>query len=241
MKKPDERRRKRFYKEVAAAPTATGTFRVELDGRPIRTPGKRELALPDQSLAEAVAEEWRRQGDVIDPASMPLTRITNSALDGVAGRETEVRADIIAYAGSDLMCYFAEGPAELIERQSRLWGPIHAWAKREHGIELELTVGVMPVEQSPLMLAQFDAALVQRTSLSLAAFHVVTTLTGSALLALALLHKQLDVGEAWALAHIDEDFQIERWGTDDEAVARREQRWRDLNAAARLLHTVAPK
>ena len=235
MSKPGETRRKRFYKEVSAVPAASGAFRIELDGRPIRTPGRYVLALDRLELAEDVAEEWRAQGENIDPASMPLTRIVNSAIDGVAGQEMEVRADFLAYAGSDLLCYLAEGPAELIERQSRLWGAIHAWAKRTHAIEFEFAVGVMPVEQPAAMLARFDAAIGERTALELAGLHVVTTLTGSALLALALLHGEIGAQEAWALAHIDEDFQIERWGNDEEAVARRERRWREMSAACRVL------
>ena len=228
--------RKRFYKEVAIAGAPDGTgFRVLLDGRGLRTPAKRELKLSRRALAEAVAAEWRTQGATIDPATMPLTRLVNSALDGVADKAAEVRAGIVAYGGSDLICYLAEGPRELIERQSRAWGQVHAWLKEELGVELALAAGVMPVAQDAAMLARLDAALGERDALELAATHVITTLTGSLLLALAVLHRRLSGEEAWRLAHIDEDFQIEKWGEDAEAAARRAQRWVEMQAACTIL------
>ncbi len=226
---------KRFYAEASVSADVNGRCRVLLDGRGVRTPGKRELAVPSADLAEAIAEEWRSQGSNIDPTSMPMTRIANSAIDGVAGREREVRADLLAFAGSDLLCYLADGPPELAERQSRMWGAIHAWAKCTHGVELELAVGIMPVEQPTEMMARLDAAFGERSALELAGLHVVTTLTGSALLALAVLHEKVTAAEAWSLAHIDEDFQIERWGSDEEASARRAMRWREMEAACRVV------
>lgn len=237
MSRPDEIRRKRFYTEATVAPDKAGddTFCILLDGRAVRTPGRRVLAVPRRELAEAMAAEWASQREIIDPISMPLTRIVNSAIDGVTGRESEVRASLLEYGGSDLLCYLAAGPPELLERQSRRWGEIHAWAKRTHHIELQLAVGVMPVTQTPSMLGRFDRALGQRTPLELAALHVVTTMTGSVLLALALVHHHLDPAEAWDLAHLDEDFQIERWGADAEAADRRAQRWQDMKAACCLL------
>lgn len=227
---------KRFYSEVSVGNGVGGVgFRVLLDGRGVRTPARRELILPSPALAEAVASEWRRQGVTIDPGSMPLTRLVNSAIDGVADRAPEVRASILAYGGSDLVCYFAEGPRELIERQSRGWGEVHAWAKQAFGVELELAAGVMPVVQRPEMLAQLDAALGTRGPLELAALHVMTASMGSLLLSLAVLHQRLTPAEAWALAHIDEDFQIEKWGHDEEAAERRARRWAEMHAASLVL------
>lgn len=248
MTRSDETRRKRFYKEATVAPVAATVahpedgveaYRILLDGRVVRTPGRRELALPRRDLAEAVAAEWAAQGELIDPLAMPLTRLVNSAIDGVVGREGEVRTSLLAYGGSDLICYLAEGPTELIERQSRCWGAIHAWAMRTHGIELELAVGVMPVTQSTAMLEKLDTAFGERSPLELAALHVVTTLTGSVMLTLALLHRHISPAEAWELAHLDEDFQIERWGADEEAKERRAQRWQDFRAACRALRLSA--
>ena len=230
-------RRKRFY-TTASVSEPSGEpplFRVLLDGRGVRTPAKRELALPNHELAIAVAAEWQGQGPHIDPISMPLTRLVNSALDGVTGREAEVRASILAYAGSDLLCYLADGPLDLVERQSRLWGEVHAWAKQVFGVELALSVGVIPVTQDAAMLAKLDEALGAAGPLRLAALHVVTALTGSLLLALALRHGRLSATEAWSLAHIDEDFQAAKWGADLEATERRERRWAEMAAASRVV------
>jgi chaperone required for assembly of F1-ATPase len=226
--------RKRFYKEVTTEAGATG-FRVLLDGRGIRTPARRPLALPSRELAEAVAEEWRCQGETIDPGSMPLTRLVNSAVDGVADRMAEVRAAILAYGASDLLCYLADGPDELVARQSRRWGEIHAWVGRSFGVELELAVGVMPVAQDEEVLRQLDSALGQPSALELAALHVMTASMGSLLLSLAVLHGRLTPGQAWELAHLDEDFQIEKWGRDEEASERRQRRWAEIEAASRVL------
>lgn len=230
--------RKRFYKDVMVAEIPqdpVACYKVLLDGRGLRTPAKRELVLPVPKLAEAVAAEWRMQGASIDPGSMPLTRLVNSALDGVADRIDEVRADIVAYGGSDLLCYFADSPPELVERQSRRWGEVHAWIKDRFGVELKLAVGIMPVEQDAAVLAKLDAALGRRTPFELAALHVITASMGSLLLSLAVLHTRLSPAEAWAVAHIDEDFQIERWGSDEEAAARRAQRWVEMAAACEVL------
>jgi chaperone required for assembly of F1-ATPase len=229
--------RKRFYKEVSITEVEGDKpgFRVLLDGRPIRTPAKRELMLPRRELAEAAAEEWRRQGAIIEPLTMPLTRLVNSALDGVEERAVEVRAALLAYGDSDLICYLAEGPRELIERQARSWGEIHAWIKQDYGVELELSAGIMPVRQSETMLARLDKAIGDPRPLELAALHVITTLTGSLLLALAVHHARLTPEQAWSLAHLDEDYQAEQWGHDAEAEARRAHRWQEMQAAAVVL------
>lgn len=237
MRVVDDSRRKRFY-QVASVSAPDGDpprFRILLDGRGVRTPAKRELAVPSRDLAEAVAVEWDAQVTHINPLSMPLTRLVNSALDGVTGREAEVRASIVAYAGSDLLCYLASEPIELVALQSKRWGAIHAWAKQAHGVELSLAVGVMPVAQDPNMLATLDMALGQAGPLALAGLHVMTALTGSLLLAFAVRHGRISAEEAWSLAHIDEDFQISKWGLDEAAAERRQKRWIDMSAAARVV------
>lgn len=231
----DTTRRKRFYKDVAIAELPAGGWKVLLDGRSIRTPAKRELAVPRRDLAETIAAEWKMQAEFIDPGQMHLTRLVNSTIDGVTGREAEVREAILAYGGSDLICYLADSPRELIERQSHGWGPLHSWLKRAFGVELMLASGVMPVEQDAAMLARLDGAMGERTPLELAALHVLTSTTGSLVLALAVLHRQQDIADAWRLAHIDEDFQIEKWGRDAEAEARRDKRWQEVSTAARVL------
>ena len=210
-------------------------FRVLLDGKPIRTPAKRDLALPTAALAEAIAGEWAAQAAHVDPATMPLTRLANSAIDGVAGREVEVRADIARYAGSDLVCYRADGPEGLVERQCRAWDPIIEWARETLGARFEVVTGIMPVAQPDAGRAAVAKTLEHLDAFTLAALHVMTTLTGSALLALGHARGRLSAEAAWAAAHVDEDWQITQWGEDAEAKARRERRWAEMQAASRML------
>lgn len=225
---------KRFYKAVAVAGEA-GAFRVLLDGKPIRTPAKRELALPTSALAEAVAAEWTAQGAHIDPETMPLTRLANSAIDGVSGREAQVRADIVSYAGSDLVCYRTTDQGELARRQREAWDPILAWGQEALGARFATAEGILPVAQPDAAKAAIARSLEGYDGFALAALHVMTTLTGSALLALAHARGQLSAEAAWAAAHVDEDWQIEKWGEDAEASARRQRRWAEMQAASRLL------
>jgi chaperone required for assembly of F1-ATPase len=225
---------KRFYEEAAASKTEEGCL-VLLDGRPMRTPGKRRLAVSSIALAEAIAAEWGAQEAVSDPATMPLTRIVNSAIDGVAERTDEVAADIVAFAESDLLCYRAEGPPELADRQGAAWDPVVAWAESVLGARVSLAAGVMPIEQPTELRVAIGSAVGGLDPLSLAALHVMTTLTGSALLALAHARGRLTSEEAWAAAHVDEDWQIEQWGADSEAAERRAFRRGEFAAASLIL------
>ena len=225
---------RRFYKDVSVEATDDG-HRVLLDGRPVKTPKKLELAVPQAALAEAMADEWRAQGELIDPETMPLTKLVNTALDAVTGQEEAVAADIAAYAGSDLTCYRAEHPTELVAQQARAWGPILAWARDALGTEFVLTEGIMPVAQSTDALEAVAQNVARFNALQLAGLHVMTTLTGSALIALAHAHGQLPAEAAWAAAHVDEDYQISQWGDDEEARERRKRRWAEFQAASRLL------
>lgn len=224
---------KRFYGKAEAAEAEDG-FAVHLDGRPLRTPARTLLVVPSRPLAEALAAEWAAQGARIDPASMPLTRIVNSALDGVAREMETVRGEIVRYAGSDMLCYRAEGPARLVRRQAESWDPVLAWAREELGVRLVLGESVMFVSQPEASLAAVREALAGLDALRLAALHVMTALTGSALIALAVMRRRLDIEAAWAAAHIDEDWTAEQWGTDAEAAARRAARFADMRAAATL-------
>lgn len=226
---------KRFYQHVAVKEEPQGRASILLDGRPVRTPGKALLILPNPEVAEAVAEEWRAQGAEIDPATMPLTRLANSVIDGVAGREDEVVEDIVGYAGSDLVSYRAEAPETLADLQSKHWDPIVAWSKSDLGAPLFLAAGIMHVTQAPSSLEMIRRKLAGLDAWSLASLHVMTGLTGSALLGLAVALERLTPDEAWAAAHVDEDFQTSQWGEDEEARQRRALRWRDFSAAARLL------
>jgi chaperone required for assembly of F1-ATPase len=225
---------KRFYERVETEDQVGGAS-LRLDGMPVHTPGKAELVLPTKALAEAVADEWRRQGERIDLATMPLTRLSNSVIDGVKGREDAVKDDILGYGRSDLVCYRAEGPEKLVALQTKHWDPVVAWAKKKLHAPMHLAEGVMHVAQDEASLAAIAARLAEFDGWSLAALHVMTGLTGSALLALAVALGRLSPEEAWAAAHVDEDWQISQWGEDEEAKARRENRHRDFAAAARLL------
>jgi chaperone required for assembly of F1-ATPase len=206
-----------------------------LDSKPVRTPGKAPLVLPNAALAEAVAEEWRGQRARIDPETMPLTKLANSIIDGVSGREAAVRDDILKYAGSDLLCYRAEGPKGLVALQTRHWDPVVAWAKHDLGVPLHLAEGVMHVGQPQASLDAIGDRLAGFDAWSLAALHVMTGLTGSALLALAVGLGRLAPEAAWTAAHVDEDWQISQWGEDEEAKRRRMSRQRDFDASARML------
>lgn len=225
---------KRFWKEVSVEPVDAG-FRILLDGRPIKTPGKRELVLATVDVAEGVAEEWRAQETHLDPTSMPLTRIANATIDAVGERRDEVADDAIRYAGTDLLCYRAEAPARLVARQSEGWDPLLDWLDETHGAHLLVAEGVVHVAQDGDALNALRTRLDALDVWSLAGLHVVTTLTGSFVLALALLEGRLDRETAWALAHVDETWSSELWGRVEEAEARLATRRRDFDAAARVM------
>lgn len=228
---------RRFYKEATVG-ERDGAFAVLLDGRPVKTPAKRDLALPTRALAEAVAAEFAAQASHIDPATMPVTRIVNSALDGVAPRLADVAADLANYAGSDLVCYRADAPEGLVAQQARHWDPVLDWSRRELGVAPVLAAGVMPVTQPAALREAVLERLRSLDELGLAAAHVMTTLTGSALLVLAYLDGTLPASAVWDAAHVDEDWQIGQWGEDAEAARRRALRRAEFDAAARVLDTV---
>jgi chaperone required for assembly of F1-ATPase len=226
---------KRFYAS-AAVTAGEGGFALQLDGRGARTPAKNPLVASTRALAALVAEEWSAQGETIDPATMPATRIVNSAIDGVATKMSEVRAEIVAYAGADLLCYRADGPAELVDAQALAFDPALKWAREALGARFVLSEGVTHVAQPDLTIAAIRTVLAAVVDpFALAALHVMTTLTGSAILALAVAKRRLSAGEAWRAAHVDEDFQISRWGEDVDAAKRRLARWREMEAAGRVL------
>jgi chaperone required for assembly of F1-ATPase len=229
---------RRFFK-AAEVGEADGRHALLLDGRRARTPGRNPLSATSRALMLEVAAEWRRQSEIIDPTAMPLTRLLNSAIDGVAHTMAETRADLLGYAGSDLICYRAEEPEALAARQAQAFDPVLRWSAESLGARFNVTAAVMHVAQPPEALTAIGAALgAYADPVELAALSVMTTLTGSALLALAVARGFLPPEAAWRAAHIDEDFQAERWGEDAEAMARREARWREFEAAARALRLV---
>ena len=229
---------KRFYKDVTVA-EGGGGFTVQLDGRPVKTPGKALLVLPTEAAAELVAKEFAAQGETLDLASMPVYRLVNTAIDGVANDTQAVVEDILRFSSSDLLCYRADGPETLVRRQNEAWDPVLDWARAALGARFLLAEGVIHVEQPREAIAAIGVHVNQRAEpLRLAALHVMTSLTGSALLALAVDSGELDAEVAWKAAHVDEDFQAEHWGQDAEALARRANRKRDMMAAAELIETI---
>lgn len=207
---------KRFWTMAIALP-AEGGWTVHLDGRPLKTPAKAPLILPTQALAEALAAEWQAQTGKINPATMPLTRMANSAIDKVAPQFAAVAAMLAEYGGTDLLCYRAASPAALVARQAAGWDPLLAWAAAE-GAPLAVTTGVIPVPQAPASLATLHARVQALTPFGLAALHDLVAISGSLILGLAAASGRLTPAEAFALSRIDEDFQAEIWGHDAEAV-----------------------
>lgn len=226
--------RKRFFKDVSLAPDEAG-FVLLLDGRPARTPAGKPLAVAQEAVANALVAEWVAQGERLDPAAMPLTRLINAAIDGVAAEMAAVRADIVKYAGSDLVCYRADEPEGLVALQETHWRPLVSHVLEKHGARLVLAEGVMHVGQDRDALAAIAAALEGDDPLRLAAIHTVTTLTGSAVIALALADGVLTTEAAWSAAHVDEDWQMSKWGRDEIALERRALRWREMDAAGLVL------
>ena len=227
----------RFYKHAAFERDGAG-FALKLDGKSARTPGRNPLAVHDEKLAHALAAEWNAQDKVIDPATMPLTRLLHSALDGVAREMESVAQDMAKYAGSDLLCYRAPDPASLAAEQAAAWDPVLNWMRDAHGARFALTEGVMFVEQSAEAVACVRRAIDamagsnEDAPLKLASLHVMTTLTGSALLSLAVASRFMSAQAAWNAAHVDEDFQARHWGEDSDAAARKARRWCEMEVAA---------
>lgn len=225
---------KRFFKEAAAAAQDDG-FAVLLDGRTVRTPARNPLVVPTRRLAQAIAGEWQAQGEEIDSASMPLTRLANVVIDGVVLRAADLVESIAAYGETDLLCYWATYPDALVERQARAWRPWLAWAAERYGATLEVTAGIMHCAQSNAALAALREAVAGYDPWRLGPLHMLTTASGSLILALAVVEDALAVDEAFGLSEIDDAYQREQWGEDLEAAERRRQVIADMRDAARFL------
>ncbi len=225
--------RKRFYTSAEIG-EADGGHTVTLDGKPIRTPSGRIVILPVPSLAEEIAAEWNAQNDTIDPLTMPLTRFANSVVQGVIDDAEAVADDVAKYFGSDLLFYRAGHPQGLVAREAAHWDPVLFWAAESLGAHFILAEGVVHVRQPEQAVVAARAAL-PGDPWAIAALHVITTVTGSALLGLALFHHVIDQDQAWAAAHVDEDWNAEQWGMDEEMAARKAAKLVDFNAAVRVL------
>lgn len=224
-------RLKRFYKEVSVE-AVDENFTVLLDGRSIKTPGKNQILFQTKKAAELFAEEWEKQVDEINPLEMPITRIVNTAIDGVSLDPQAVLEDVVKFAASDLLCYRVTEPEKLVTLQRERWDPILDWVFEAIGAHFELGEGIVHVVQPTQSIAKFSAHISKfNEPMILACLHTCTTLSGSSLIAVALFDKFLDVDSAWKAAHLDEDFNISQWGEDYEAAKRREQRFKEFQAA----------
>lgn len=225
---------KRFYKEATVKPLESG-FAVGLDGRVPRTPGMKQVVVPKAALAEAMAAEWAAQGEFIDPETMPMVRLVNSAVEAGDEGRPALMAEIVKYIGSDLMLYRADAPETLVARQEELWDEALLRLARRFGVSFQPTIGIRHQAQPPSTLTRLGDALAGEELFPLAAMNAVMSITGSGLLALALRHGLLDAEQVWVAAHVDEDHNIQLWGEVEEIVERRAKRRKEFDAAAQML------
>jgi chaperone required for assembly of F1-ATPase len=227
-------RRRRFYKSVQVS----DDNRILLDGRPVKTPLKAALILPTYELAQAVAAEWDAQTDFIDTHAMPLTRLSNTAIDRATAEHDQILREITDYAGSDLVCYRADEPRRLAESQKQAWDHVLSWVNQRFGAKFRSASGIVHQHQDQTSLQAFTAFAAALDPFRLVALHNLMTLTGSAMIAAMLIERAIPPTAAWNAAHVDEDFQWSAWGIDEEAAARRAQRKRNFDETTRLLELV---
>ncbi len=225
---------RRFWGDVTVEEENSG-WAIRLDGRPVLTPARRPLGLPNRALADAVADEWRSVGAEVDPRTMSLTGFANAAIDRVLPERPAFAAGLGRYAEADLACYRSEWPPELVERQRECWDPLLAWARRRYDLDFATTSGLMPVPQPPATVDRLVHEVTAIDPFRLAGLSALITIGGSLIVGLALLEKAISAEEAWAAVSIDERWQIEKWGSDNDAEQTLENRRRDFLAAARFL------
>lgn len=225
---------KRFYKQAEPA-EVEGGFGIFLDGRPVRTPGRRELALPSWPLADALATEWESQEEQLDPEAMPLTALAFTARDVVAPKRLEVVDEIVAYSETDVLCYRASFPDSLVQRQQEVWQPLIDWIGSGLGAPLEVTTGIQVVEQPAASRERLRKAVEAYDDLALTSLSSAVSISGSLVIALALCEKQISAEEAFAAAELDETYEMEQWGWDREAQERRDRLQAELQNARRFL------
>jgi len=229
---------KRFYKN-AGIQAVEGGFEIQLDGRTIKTPLKTPLEVPTAALAREIAREWEEQAETVQPETMPLTRLANTALDRVAVRKDPVVEEIAAFGQSDLLCYRASTPIELVERQVQAWTPLLRWAEEHLGAALLVTEGIMHVDQPADAVAALKSAVAALDPFRLAGLHTLTTISGSLVLGLAVVTGKLSADEAYVLSLIDETYQAEQWGSDEEAEQRLRNREAEIRAAGVFLELLS--
>jgi chaperone required for assembly of F1-ATPase len=228
---------KRFYKDVSIAAADAG-FAVLLDGKPVKTPARNGLVLPTEQLALAIAQEWRNQGEAIVATTMPLLRLANSVIDGVANNRGDVISAILRFGENDLLCYRAHQPPQLAARQCGGWNPLLDWARQRYGARMTVAEGLGHVDQTPDALGALRQALEEYDVFSLGGLHVIASITGSAILALAVAEGFVTGGDAFELSRIDENYQAEKWGEDAEAAKRAAALAHELDKAAELIAAV---
>jgi len=225
---------KRFYKEVTVE-EAGNAYSVLLDGRPIKTPAKLSLHLPTQELAKAIAEEWERQSEKIEPSSMPFMQAAATVIDRVKPQRDKVISDIVAYGGSDLVCYRAAYPENLVAKQSVAWDPLIDWVLERHHVALKTTNAINPIEQDEEALERLAAVVEAQKDMTLAPLYNITALCGSLVVAIAVLDGHLSAEEAFEISELDETHVMELWGADAEALQRRKNNKGSLVASTRFL------
>lgn len=226
---------KRVYQSVSVE-AVDGGFEIRLDGRPVRTPERSPLRVPNRALAEAIRAEWDAQETEIRPATMPLTQLASTALDRTGPQRAAIVDGVLAFAGTDLLCYRADRPAALVSRQAEIWQPLLDWVALRHDALLHVATGIIAVEQPPEALAALRSAVAALDAWQLAGLQNAVAAAGSLVVALALLDGEVDAAGAFAVAELDATFQIERWGEDAEAARRRQALREDLAATERFLH-----
>ncbi|HKQ46083.1 MAG TPA: ATP12 family protein [Rhizomicrobium sp.] len=225
---------KRFYKQVSVAPVASG-FGVLLDGKPVKTPARNTLVLPTEKLASAIAAEWQSQSEDIIATAMPLLRLANTVIDGVAANREAVIGAILRFGENDLLCYRAHQPPDLAARQREGWDPLLDWVQQQHGVQMTVAEGLTHVDQPPEAMTALRRAFEGLDSFTLGGLHVVASITGSAVLALAVGQGETSGAHAFQLSRIDENYQAEKWGEDGEAAKRATALARELDKAVELI------
>ena len=228
---------KRFWKSAAVVDVG-GDYAVELDGRPLKTPARAQLAVPTSALAKAIAAEWNDSPEEVDPRAMPLTGLANAAIDRVAEDKDAFAAGLARYGESDLTCYRAEGPETLIKRQSESWDALLAWARRRYDVDFATCSGVMHVSQPGETIRKLGHAVSMLDAFHLAGLSPMVTIGGSLVAGLAVLEKMMPASEAWEAVSLDDRWQMEQWGADAEAEAALDARRRDFLAGARFLELI---
>jgi chaperone required for assembly of F1-ATPase len=228
---------KRFYEQVHVTQQGGG-FGLFLDDKAVKTPGRVALVLPTKALADAVAVEWRNQGDKIDPKSMALTQIANTAIDRVKPRRAEVIGELLEYGETDLLCYRADEPADLAEEQSHIWGAYLNWLLDEHHITLNVTSGILPVRQPNEMREELAKLADRYDDFSLTSFHTFVGGFGSIVLAFALMDGFSDFESCWSASILEQSFQEKKWGVDAEAMEKNTRLKAEMETALELLSLV---